>query len=207
MGQQVTRAAAIDADDGRFWFEHGRSLPEMRVITGEFGGRRLVAPDGLTTRPTTDRVREAVFNSLAHGGELDGVAAVDLYAGSGAMGLEALSRGAERCTFVERDRNALAALRQNIDALGVADRTTVVAGDVLAWLPGLRHVDVVFVDPPYDFDAWDRLLGLLTLSGAPLVVAEAANELEPRPEWAIRRSKRYGRAWVTVFERVASQPS
>ena len=179
----------------------------MRVISGELGGRRLVAPDGTTTRPTTDKVRQAVFNSLDHAGELDGAAVVDLYAGSGAMGLEALSRGAARCTFVERDRNALAALRANIDTLAVGPRATVVASDVLAWLPALRNVDVVFVDPPYTFDTWERLLGLIENSGARLVVAEAADEVAPPPAWGIRRSKRYGRTWVTVLERVASQPS
>ncbi len=79
----------------------------MRVIAGEFGGRRLVTPEGTATRPTTDRVREAVFNSLGSAGLLEGALVVDLFAGSGAVGIEALSRGAERCVFVERDRAAL----------------------------------------------------------------------------------------------------
>ena len=87
----------------------------MRVVAGELGGRKLVAPDGDTTRPTTDKVREAVFNSLASMGVVEDAVVVDLYAGSGAMGIEALSRGAARCTFVERDRDALRALRANID--------------------------------------------------------------------------------------------
>ena len=83
----------------------------MRVVAGELGGRKLVAPRGDTTRPTTDKVREAVFNSLAGMGVVEDAVVVDLYAGSGAMGIEALSRGAARCTFVERDRDALRALR------------------------------------------------------------------------------------------------
>ena len=179
----------------------------MRVISGEFGGRRLVAPPGTTTRPTTDKVRQAVFNSLDHGGVLDGVAVADLYAGSGAMGLEALSRGAARSTFVERDRDALAALRANIAALKVEERATVVGSDVLAWLPAMRHVDVVFVDPPYTFDGWDRLLDVVGLAGASLVVAEAAGEVVAPASWAVRRAKRYGRSWVTVLEAVGSRPS
>ncbi len=180
---------------------------EMRVISGEFGGRRLVAPAGTTTRPTTDRVREAVFNSLGHGGVLDGAVVADLYAGSGAMGLEALSRGAVRCTFVERDRQALTALGANIAAMELDERVTVVPGDVLAWLPGMRHVDIVFVDPPYTFDAWDRLLDLVGRAGAHLVVAEASGEVAAPPAWAVRRSKRYGRSWVTILEPLTSQPS
>ena len=80
----------------------------MRVISGEFGGRKLVAPDGLSTRPTTDKVRQAVFNSLGSMGVIEGATVADLYAGSGALGIEALSRGAESCVFVERDRGAAA---------------------------------------------------------------------------------------------------
>ena len=88
----------------------------IRVVSGEFGGRKLVVPDGLATRPTTDKVRQAVFNSLDSAGLIDGAAVVDLFAGSGALGIEALSRGAATCVFVERDRAALQALRANIDA-------------------------------------------------------------------------------------------
>lgn len=171
----------------------------MRVISGALGGRRLVAPDGLTTRPTTDKVRQAVFNSLSHTVDLDGAAVVDLFAGSGALGIEALSRGAARCTFVERDRGALAALRSNLAALGLEDRTTVVTGDVLAWVPSVRSVDVAFADPPYEFAAWQRLLGALD---AALVVAEAGAEVDAPAGWTSRRARRYGRTWVTVLERV-----
>ena len=199
LGEQVAAAAAVDADDDRLGLQHPRSVPSMRVISGALGGRKLVAPDGLTTRPTTDKVRQAVFNSLAHTVELDGAVVVDLFAGSGALGIEALSRGAERCTFVERDRAALAALRTNIAALGLDARSTVVTGDVLAWVPSVRHVDVAFVDPPYEFDGWPRLLGALD---AALVIAEAGAEVAAADGWSARRARRYGRTWVTVLERV-----
>jgi 16S rRNA (guanine966-N2)-methyltransferase len=172
----------------------------MRVISGELGGRRLIAPDGTTTRPTTDKVRQAVFNSLSHFAALDGAVIVDLYAGSGALGIEALSRGAARCTFVERDRDALRALRANLDALRITDRAAVVGSDVLAWVPSARGIDVAFVDPPYTFEAWDRLLGVLD---AGLVVAEASAEVAAPAGWTPVRSRRYGRTWVTVLERVA----
>ena len=170
----------------------------MRVVAGELGGRKLVAPDGLTTRPTTDRVREALFNSLDARGLIDGAVVVDLYAGSGALGIEALSRGAARCTFVERDRGALQALRENISALRIADRCTVVTSDVMAWVPAARGIDIALVDPPYTFEAWPQLLGLLH---AHYAVCESGREVAPPPGWSVWRSKRYGRTWSTVLER------
>lgn len=172
----------------------------IRVVSGEFGGRKLAVPDGLATRPTTDKVRQAVFNSLDSAGLLDGAAIADLYAGSGALGIEALSRGAATCVFVERDRAALQALRANIAALGLTDRTTIVGSDVPAWVPALRGVDLALIDPPYEFDGWVQLLAVLH---APYVVAEAGHEIEPPPGWGQVKSRRYGRTWVTQLERVA----
>ena len=172
----------------------------IRVVSGEFGGRKLVVPDGLSTRPTTDKVRQAVFNSLDSAGLIDGAATADLFAGSGALGIEALSRGAESCVFVERDRAALQALRANIEALGLKQRTTVVTSDVPAWVPALRGIDLALIDPPYEFDGWDRLLAVLQV---PYVVAEAGHEIEPPMGWEVLKSRRYGRTWVTQLERVA----
>jgi 16S rRNA (guanine966-N2)-methyltransferase len=172
----------------------------IRVVSGEFGGRKLLVPDGLGTRPTTDKVRQAVFNSLDSAGLIDGASVADLFAGSGALGIEALSRGAASCVFVERDRAALQALRANIAALGLADRTTVVTSDVPAWAPALRGVDLALIDPPYEFDGWDQLLAALQ---APIVVAEAGREIVAPPGWQALRSRRYGRTWVTQLERVA----
>jgi 16S rRNA (guanine966-N2)-methyltransferase len=120
----------------------------MRIVAGAWRGRRLVAPPGRTTRPTSDRVREALFSIL---GPLDGERVLDLFAGSGALGLEALSRGAAEATFVERDRAALRALRANVEALGAQAR--VVAGDAAGFLRNAAethaHYDLVFLDPPY----------------------------------------------------------
>ena len=137
-------------------------------------------PTVLATRPTTDKVRQAVFNSLDSAGLIDGAAVVDLFAGSGALGIEALSRGRRTCVFVERDRAALQALRANIAALGLTERTTVVTSDVLAWVPALRGVDLALIDPPYEFDGWDQLLAVLQV---PYVVAEAGHEIEPPDGW------------------------
>lgn len=172
----------------------------IRVVSGEFGGRKLVVPDGLATRPTTDKVRQAVFNSLDSAGLIDGAAVVDLFAGSGALGIEALSRGAATCVFVERDRAALHALRANISTLGLEQRTTVVTSDVPAWVPALRGIDLALIDPPYEFDGWEQLLTVLQV---PDVVAEAGRPIEPPEGWEAVRSRRYGRTWVTQLERLA----
>lgn len=170
----------------------------MRVISGEFGGRRLVAPEGETTRPTTDKVRQAVFNSLESMGLIDDAVVADLFAGSGAMGIEALSRGAARCTFVERDRSALAALKVNLDALRLGDRATVVTSDVMAWVPAMRGVDLALVDPPYSFDAWPQLLALLQVD---YVLCESAREVPAPDGWDTVRAKQYGRTAVTLLAR------
>jgi len=170
----------------------------MRVVAGELGGRRLVAPDGVTTRPTTDKVREALFNSLVAHRIVDDAVVVDLFAGSGALGIEAISRGASRCIFVERDRGALAALRANLAALRIEERATVVTSDVMAWVPGMRNVDLALIDPPYTFDAWPALLERLQVSYA---VCEAPREVPPPAGWGTLRAKRYGRTWTTILAR------
>lgn len=169
----------------------------MRVVAGEFRGRRLSAPESSATRPTTDRVREAIFNSLSSLGVVEGALVADLYAGSGALGIEALSRGAEHCTFIDSDRRALSAIHENIASLGITGRTRVMSGDVLVMVSRI-DCDVAFADPPYDFTEWPRLLDRLT---AGLLVAEAAAAVDAPPTWEQRRVKRYGRTWVTLLER------
>jgi 16S rRNA (guanine966-N2)-methyltransferase len=169
----------------------------MRVVAGELGGRRLVAPPGTSTRPTTDRVREAVFNSLGSAGVLDGAIVADLFAGSGAIGIEALSRGAARCIFVERDRAALRALEENLDALGLGDRARIVAADAVVAAATI-DADIVFADPPYGFDDWPKLLDRV---GADLVVAESGDRIDAVEGWESTREKRYGRTRVTFLER------
>lgn len=169
----------------------------MRVVAGTLRGRRIEAPPGTDTRPTTDKVREATFNAL---GSLDLVRdalVADLYAGSGALGIEALSRGAAHCTFVERDRGALRALRDNLAALDLGGRSKIVQGDAATHAAGIT-ADLVLADPPYGFDGWETLLGRVR---APFVVAESGAELAAIAGWEITRSKRYGRSWVTFLER------
>lgn len=158
----------------------------------------MIAPDGLSTRPTTDKVRQAVFNSLGSMGVLEGATVADLYAGSGALGIEALSRGAASCVFVERDRSALAALRENLSTLGLESRSTVVATDVLAYAPGITSVDIALIDPPYTFEHWADLLRVLR---ADLVVAESGREVAAPDGWTQLRAKRHGRTVITTLER------
>jgi 16S rRNA (guanine966-N2)-methyltransferase len=172
----------------------------MRVIAGEWGGRKLVAPEGVSTRPTTDKVRQAVFNSLGSMGVLDGATVVDLFAGSGALGIEALSRGAESCVFVERDRAALHALRQNLQTLGIGtDRARIATSDALAYAPGITGVDIALIDPPYTFDHWDELLSVLH---AGLVIAESGDAVAAPDGWEQLRVRRHGRTVVTTLERL-----
>lgn len=169
----------------------------MRIVAGELGGRKLIAPEGTSTRPTTDRVREAIFNSLGSAGVLEGALIADLYAGSGAVGIEALSRGAEHCIFVERDRTALRALDRNLSALDLVGRSRVLSGDALSLAPTL-DVDIVFADPPYDFDRWPELLEAVQ---AGLLVAESGHEIADGGSFTVTRAKKYGRTRVTFLER------
>jgi len=118
----------------------------MRVIAGEFRSRRLKAIPGVQTRPTPDRLRETLFDVLQT--RIEGVTFVDAYAGTGAVGIEALSRGAAHAFFLERDRNALAVIRENVEALGLEKRATVVTGPVLLTI-GKHRAHIVFADPPY----------------------------------------------------------
>jgi 16S rRNA (guanine966-N2)-methyltransferase len=130
----------------------------MRIVGGQFGGRRLIMPKDSRVRPTADRVREAWMSIL--GGELDGARVLDLFAGSGALGLEALSRGAGNVTFVELNPPSLRALQQNIAALGVEASTTVHRGDALRFVERLTgaEFDLVLADPPYTTDQAGRLV-------------------------------------------------
>ena len=135
----------------------------MRIIAGEYGGRPIEAPPGSSTRPTTDRMRESLMSRIASArGGFDGAIVLDAFAGSGALGLEALSRGAERCAFCERDRRALGCLRTTIGRFGVDERARVFGGDVFKSrdIGDFGPYDLVFLDPPYALDA-ERIEGML----------------------------------------------
>lgn len=165
----------------------------IRVIGGSARGRSLVTPAGTTTRPTSDRAREGLFNTL---GNLAGLTVLDLYSGTGALGLEALSRGADSATLVEADRAALTAIRTNIDALGFIG-ATVSATTVERFLATARQpFDLVFADPPYAVDLTAVLASAVKLIGDRVVVERATRDGEPSwPEGIeLIKSRRYGEA-------------
>src|SRR4051794_39408358 len=171
----------------------------MRIIAGSRKGHRIDAPKGDRTRPTSDFVRESAFNLI---GPLDGAAVIDLYAGSGAMGLEALSRGAESCVFVDSDREACRTINANLEKLRFEAR--VYCQDVgRALAADAGTYDLVLLDPPYGDPPHERLASQLARIVAPdgLLVYETAAETEPEIDGlAIRTSRRYGAKRLTLFE-------
>ena len=180
----------------------------MRVVAGALRGRKLVAPEGLQVRPTAERVRQATFNALDHRGVVRGARVVDLFAGSGALGIEALSRGAAHVIFVETDKAALACIRQNLEHVGMSAQATIVRADVARWVRGgsaAGTVDLLFADPPYTFEGWPDLLAAV-LPGLErddpdavgIAVLETPGLIEPGPGWEILRQQRYGGTVVTL---------
>jgi 16S rRNA (guanine966-N2)-methyltransferase len=172
----------------------------MRVITGLAKGRRLLAPRDGGTRPMTDRAREGLFSSL--GSAVAGARVLDLYAGSGSLGLESLSRGAESAVFVERSRAALAALRANVATVGLGGE--VVAADVSAYLArAAGPFDLAFVDPPYALPlaSVEQILGglvrLLAAGGTAVLHRRAGGGLTPPPGLEVADRRRYGDSEIT----------
>jgi 16S rRNA (guanine966-N2)-methyltransferase len=169
----------------------------VRVIAGHLGGRRLLSVVGDDVRPTSDRVREALFNRLQSRGLVSGATVLDLFAGSGALGIEALSRGARCVTFVDRDRRSIEVVRANLAALGLADRTVVHQADALSFLGGSGRVwDLALLDPPYEFAEWPALLDALP---AAVAVLETPAQPEPPSRWTVLHQKRYGRTHVSLL--------
>lgn len=151
----------------------------MRVIAGEWRGRNLKAPKGDLTRPTGDRTRETLFNMLASRlGDFEGLRVADLFAGSGALGIEALSRGAAHCLFVEQDQAALDAIRTNIQSFDARSRAVVQAGSVMSLAPAREPYDLLLLDPPYETGAasvaLDRLQRLGWINEATWIAVETS---------------------------------
>jgi 16S rRNA (guanine966-N2)-methyltransferase len=178
-------------------------VPGLRVSGGEARGRRLKAPKGI--RPTQGMVKQAIFNLV--GPVIEGAQVLDLFAGSGALGIEALSRGAASVTFVDHQARGLAILRQNLDVLGVKDRARIVRGDVVRWLEAspdsVKRAGVVFLDPPYDDAVLDRALIALdrTVENATVVAEHSRRQEMPAlTRLEVDRQRRYGDTMVTVFK-------
>lgn len=177
----------------------------MRVISGEWRGRRLIAPRNDATRPTADRTRETLFSMLASRlGSFEGLYVADLFAGSGALGIEALSRGAAHCLFGEQDRDAIDALRKNLAALGAAGRAEVRAGSVLALGPAPRSFDLLLLDAPYATGAGSVALDKLSRLG--WVDADSWISIETGEKesvnvagFAIEAERKVGKAKLTLL--------
>lgn len=197
VAEQMAGAAAVHTHDRRR-SSHGTDHTDpMRVVAGTAGGLRLEAPDDESVRPTSDRVREATFNALFSLDAIGGATVVDLFAGSGALGIEALSRGAERAVFVERSPRHAALVERNLVTCGFGDRAEVVVADGPGWLaanPG--PWDLVLLDPPYAFDGWPALLDGLD---ARVVVVESDRPVDPGPGWHVERNRRYGATVVALL--------
>ena len=179
----------------------------MRVITGSARGRRLGELKGQETRPTAGKVKEGVFSALQF--DIEGRRALDLFAGTGQMGIEALSRGAASCVFVDRRRDAAQLVRDNLAVCGLSDRAQVVCGDAMGYLAALRtRFDLIFLDPPYADDVLERAIAHIArfdiLAPHGIIVAECPAE-KPLPAlsapYRIRREYRYGKIKVTVYRR------
>lgn len=179
----------------------------MRIIAGEWRGRKLVAPKGGETRPTADRTREALFSMLTSRlGSFEDLRVADLFAGSGALGLEALSRGAAHCLFVEQERDAIAAIKANIDTLDARPRTTVESGSVMSLRPAREAVDLLLLDPPYRSGAGevalDRLLRLGWINDATWIALETAFNEEPEIKGLeVDVSRKVGKGRITLMRR------
>jgi 16S rRNA (guanine966-N2)-methyltransferase len=176
----------------------------MRIIGGRFRGRALRAPKGRETRPTTDRVREALFNLLAARRPLGGACVLDLYAGTGALGLEAMSRGAASAAFVERHGPTLALARRNAADLGVEPACAFHRADAVAFLrrPPAARYDLAFADPPYDDAAIPDLPGLVRPHLAPgglfALEHDARHDFAAHPGLVVSRA--YGRTVISIFD-------
>ncbi|MCP3913776.1 MAG: 16S rRNA (guanine(966)-N(2))-methyltransferase RsmD [Actinomycetia bacterium] len=173
----------------------------MRIVSGIHRRRQLASPDHDGIRPTSDRVRESVFNSLGSLGLVDDIRVLDLFAGTGALGLEALSRGADHVTFVERDRDALESLRENIEILEEGDRSTVIAGNAETFVATTTDwFEVGLVDPPYAYAGW---VDLLERVPADVLVIESDREIDVPAAWESLRVKHYAGTVVGIVRRAA----
>jgi len=184
-------------------------MSRLRVAGGEARGRRLKSPKNI--RPTQGMVKQAIFNMV--GRSIEGAEVLDLFAGSGALGIEALSRGAARVTFVDQQPRGLAILRQNLDALGFKERASLVRADVVRWLEAspsaIRSAAFVFLDPPYEDVVLDRALKVLDreVEGATVVAEHSRRQRLPElARLSVDRERRYGDTVVSVLKAKTPQP-
>ena len=179
----------------------------MRVITGTARGRRLKELEGMDTRPTTDRVKEGLFNIIQF--DIEGRRVLDLFAGTGQLGIETLSRGARSAVFVDSRRDAVGTIKDNLKITELSDRAKVLSGDALSYLASCREkFDLIFIDPPYGAKLWESALNAIyqfdILSNHGIIVCESPVEEELpslAPPYFIHRTYRYGRIKLTIYHR------
>ena len=182
----------------------------MRVISGSARGRRLKELQGMDTRPTTDKVKESLFNIIQF--EIEGRRVLDLFGGTGQLGIEALSRGADHCTFVDMRKEAAALIRENLRLTGLSERSRVVQGDALSFLSSCgEKFDVILLDPPYHTELLEKSVERITefdiLREHGIIICESAAERElPAlpPPYERGREYRYGKVRLTVCRRAGS---
>ncbi len=178
----------------------------MRIITGEYRGRKLETPIGYDVRPTTDKVKEAIFNLLQN--DIYGSVCVDLFAGTGSLGLEALSRGAEKCYFCDSARASLNLVKTNVKICKAEDKSIILAGDYTKTLTRIREkADIFFLDPPYDAGLYENCLSLIEtldlLTDEGIIIAEHG-KYDEMPETVGRlikvKERRYGKIMVSIYQ-------
>ena len=182
----------------------------MRVISGTARGRKLKELQGMDTRPTTDKVKESIFNIIQF--ELEGRRVLDLFGGTGQLGIEALSRGAQRCTFVDQRREAAALIRENVKLVGFEDRAKVVQGEAMSFLAACREkFDVIFLDPPYQSGLLEKCVSEICrfdiLGEYGIIVCESPAEWSLPPlesPYEAGREYRYGKIKLTICRRAGS---
>lgn len=176
----------------------------IRIIGGYYGGQQIEAPKNRRTHPMSERIRNALFNSLA--GEMADAEVLDVFAGTGAIGLEALSRGAKSVTFVERDRTAQRYLTRNVAKIGVEEKTKIIRTTVASWL-GTKEpqlFDIIFADPPYhdvQFSTVDRIFDLLKPGGIMVLSHPGRGEVPTKTGVVVVDNRSYGNAYLTFYRR------
>ena len=182
----------------------------MRIIGGEFRGRKLISPKGKNIRPTSDRMRETIFNILNHSsGGFEGAKILDVFAGSGAMGLEALSRGAEHATFLDKDRTSLQLVKKNIDLLGISNKSTLKNVTAPNFPPAHTAYNFIFLDPPYGLDIINDTLTKLNENGYFAVNSMIIAEYDPSnslifPDFVeVLKEKTYGDARFSFLRKMS----
>lgn len=182
----------------------------MRVIGGEYRGRKLISPKGKNIRPTSDRMRETIFNILSHSSRsFEGANILDAFAGTGAMGIEALSRGAAKATFFDKDRSSLQLVKKNIDLLGISDKSTLKYVTAPNFLPTHTAYDFIFLDPPFDLDIINDTLRNLNENGYFAADCMIIAEYDPSnnlifPDYVeVLKEKTYGDARFSFLKKIS----